>query len=80
CLAETIGYICCSPDNTDLYYQDEYGDWGIDFEKNEWCGITPYVKECWSKELGYNCCNGCNVIEIDNDGKWGVENDEWCGI
>jgi len=83
CLAETIGFSCCSSDNKVIYYQDEFGDWGFDFETNDWCGITPYVepkKECWSEKLGYNCCVGCDIIEIDDDGKWGVENNEWCGI
>jgi len=26
------------------------------------------------------CCQGCNVIEEDASGKWGVENNQWCGI
>ncbi|ORX59151.1 hypothetical protein BCR36DRAFT_579777 [Piromyces finnis] len=36
---------------------------------------------CWSTGLGYNCCKSCvDVAYIDNDGKWGVENNKWCGI
>jgi len=35
---------------------------------------------CWSSRLGYPCCKSCNVVFTDNDGKWGVENDDWCGI
>ncbi|OUM59337.1 Non-catalytic module family DOC2, partial [Piromyces sp. E2] len=36
---------------------------------------------CWSSALGYQCCQGCNVISLEEDGnKWGVENGEWCGI
>ncbi|OUM65417.1 Non-catalytic module family DOC2, partial [Piromyces sp. E2] len=35
---------------------------------------------CWSENLGYKCCDGCDIIYEDNDGKWGVENDNWCGI
>lgn len=35
---------------------------------------------CFSVRLGYKCCNNCNVAYTDNDGKWGVENGEWCGI
>jgi len=36
---------------------------------------------CWSKALGYECCkNSCNVVYTDEDGDWGVENNEWCGI
>eukprot|EP00833_Pecoramyces_ruminatium_P018216 jgi/Orpsp1_1/1192248/evm.model.d7180000091696.1 len=29
---------------------------------------------------GYKCCKGCNVILSDSTGKWGVENNQWCGI
>lgn len=37
--------------------------------------------ECWSKAKGYSCCQGCNVILVDDNGdKWGVENKKWCGI
>ncbi|OUM70018.1 family 5 glycoside hydrolase [Piromyces sp. E2] len=35
---------------------------------------------CFSIRLGYNCCNGCSVSYVDNDGQWGVENGNWCGI
>jgi len=36
---------------------------------------------CWSTGLGYNCCKSCIAVAYeDNDGKWGVENDKWCGI
>jgi len=39
-------------------------------------------KNCWSLPLGYNCCTSENpeVIYVDDDGEWGVENDDWCGI
>lgn len=40
----------------------------------------PTQDSCWSTTLGYQCCNGCNVVYTDNDGKWGVENNQWCGI
>jgi len=36
--------------------------------------------ECWSSVMGYKCCQSCNVTYEDNDGKWGVEGNEWCGI
>lgn len=48
--------------------------------------ISPYDNEpvkyedCWSQKLGYACCEGCDVVFVDDDGNWGVENDEWCGI
>jgi len=35
---------------------------------------------CFSEKLGYKCCKD-NVVEvIDEDGAWGIENNEWCGI
>ena len=36
--------------------------------------------KCFSIDLGYSCCNGNDVVYTDNDGQWGVENGEWCGI
>jgi len=37
---------------------------------------------CWSQPLGYRCCSSPNaeVVYTDADGKWGVENNDWCGI
>nr|AWI67023.1 Polysaccharide lyase family 11 [Neocallimastix frontalis] len=36
---------------------------------------------CFSEALGYPCCSsGVAVIYTDNDGPWGVENNDWCGI
>jgi len=35
---------------------------------------------CWSTKLGYKCCKGCNVSYTDDDGDWGYENNDWCGI
>eukprot|EP00833_Pecoramyces_ruminatium_P003766 jgi/Orpsp1_1/1177798/evm.model.c7180000062897.1 len=35
---------------------------------------------CFSEKLGYPCCKGNDVVYTDEDGKWGVENNEWCGI
>jgi len=29
---------------------------------------------------GYPCCKSCTVAYTDNSGKWGYENDDWCGI
>jgi len=42
-------------------------------------------KECWSEKLGYRCCkeNESVVEYIDDDGWWGVTDEEkpdWCGI
>ena len=86
CLAELTGYSCCDSKLTKVYYEDAYGEWGYDFDKNEWCGITLYKADatddegCWSKPLGYSCCKGCGVIEVDKDGSWGYERNKWCGI
>ncbi|ORX77409.1 hypothetical protein BCR32DRAFT_223424, partial [Anaeromyces robustus] len=86
CLAEKIGYPCCKEGNTKVYAHDANGDWGYDFKAKEWCGITPYDgriddEVCWSEPLGYPCCKkSCIVYEIDNDGKWGYEDNTWCGI
>nr|CAB92326.1 endoglucanase 5A [Piromyces sp. 'equi'] len=38
------------------------------------------ASSCWSEKLGYKCCEGDKVVYTDNDGKWGVENQKWCGI
>lgn len=85
CWAELINYPCCPEKVTRVYDHDAYGDWGYDFSKKEWCGLTPYEsgkeeEACWSEELGYPCCKGCNVYETDSDGSWGYELDQWCGI
>jgi len=41
----------------------------------------PASSSCWAKELGYPCCSTCRKVYFeDDDGQWGVENNEWCGI
>jgi len=35
---------------------------------------------CWASSKGYKCCQKCEVAYEDSDGKWGVENNDWCGI
>jgi len=36
---------------------------------------------CFSKVMGFPCCKDTSkVVTTDCDGKWGVENNEWCGI
>jgi len=42
------------------------------------------VRDCFlnnvPKLLGYNCCrNSCDIVYKDDDGNWGVENNNWCG-
>jgi len=41
---------------------------------------SSVVEECWSEKLGYHCCERCESVYQDEDGIWGIENDEWCGI
>jgi len=85
CWAELAGYSCCDERIKVVYDHDSYGDWGYDFSKKEWCGLTPYTESsngeaCWSESLGYPCCKGCTVYETDADGQWGYEKNQWCGI
>jgi len=84
CISEFLGYPCCEPGNTRVYYIDGNGEWGYDFKQKEWCGLSVYdieeEEECWAEYLGYPCCVGCKVYETDEDGKWGYENGHWCGI
>eukprot|EP00833_Pecoramyces_ruminatium_P009776 jgi/Orpsp1_1/1183808/evm.model.c7180000086782.1 len=43
--------------------------------------VASMVKaDCWSSALGYSCCTGCEVKSEDENGKWGIEEDGWCGI
>jgi len=36
---------------------------------------------CWSTRLGYPCCtNNSQVYFVDDNGSWGIQNDDWCGI
>jgi len=42
---------------------------------------TPSTKDCWSLPLGYPCCkSSTKVYSTNNDGSWGVEDNQWCGI
>ncbi|ORX75828.1 coth-domain-containing protein [Anaeromyces robustus] len=35
---------------------------------------------CWSRSIGFVCCDKCNVLYVDEQGKWGIEDEYWCGI
>ncbi|OUM57972.1 Non-catalytic module family DOC2, partial [Piromyces sp. E2] len=36
---------------------------------------------CWSERLGYKCCTTNFIVYLeDSDGKWSIENNDWCGI
>ncbi|ORX76365.1 hypothetical protein BCR32DRAFT_236605 [Anaeromyces robustus] len=85
CVSELVGFPCCPENNKAVYNRDEFGDWGYDFAKGTWCGLTPYTEgtndeSCWSESFGYPCCHSCYVFETDDNGKWGFENNTWCGI
>jgi len=41
---------------------------------------TPVPTAFWSEKLGYPRCDNCEVIYSDEDGEWGFENNNWCGI
>nr|AAQ09258.1 cellulase [Anaeromyces sp. W-98] len=73
-------YPCCN--GCDVRYVDEEGNWGIE---GDWCFINESKcnggGSCKFEALGYQCCKNCNnVVLTDNDGAWGIENHEWCGI
>jgi len=94
CWASIYGYPCCEGETkNNVYANDINGQWGFDFTTSTWCGIAPnketvnsYNKkngdndECWSLELGYYCCVGCYVQSVTEEGSWGVEHNQWCGI
>ena len=45
-------------------------------------GNATNPPKCSSKitQLGYKCCSDkCTVQYVDNDGYWGIENNQWCG-
>ncbi|OUM65856.1 Non-catalytic module family DOC2 [Piromyces sp. E2] len=46
------------------------------------CPTEEPVETCWSEKLGYECCpDDDNVVYYtDDDGKWGIHNNKWCGI
>jgi arabinoxylan arabinofuranohydrolase len=65
-----------------LQWTNEYKDnqtWS--FEKAEDSTPEPEEPACWSEPLGYPCCSSWSyVYYVDDDGNWGVENDDWCGL
>eukprot|EP00833_Pecoramyces_ruminatium_P002818 jgi/Orpsp1_1/1176850/evm.model.c7180000059258.1 len=37
--------------------------------------------DCWATALGYSCCTSTStVVFTDDNGDWGIENNDWCGI
>jgi aryl-phospho-beta-D-glucosidase BglC (GH1 family) len=83
---DKYGYRCCS--TCTISYTDDTGNWGV--ENDEWCivedscnknALENDTDECWATSLGYSCCSeGADIILEDENGKWGLENDDWCGI
>ncbi|ORX51465.1 acetylxylan esterase [Piromyces finnis] len=42
---------------------------------------NPTQGSCWSSSLGFPCCSGKVVVEYtDASGRWGIQNNNWCGI
>jgi len=88
CWSLALGFPCCTAENPEVMYVDEDGEWGI--ENDDWCGIakegddgeSESPKECWAESLGYECCDPKNNVYffVDDDGYWGVVDDQWCGI
>jgi len=79
-------YNCCN--TCEVLFTDSEGDWGMDF--GDWCFINQQkcqllngvaANTCKFEALGYKCCSTCGqVFYTDNDGSWGVENGDWCGM
>jgi len=70
---------------TEIVYEevdcDDEGNEIVDEpEKTE--DVDEPEETCWSEPLGYPCCKKENphVYYRDEDGVWGVENHNWCGI
>jgi len=92
CWSEILGYPCCSNPNTEVVHIYESGSWGL--ENDDWRGIIETQKitgpissddNCPSTitNQGYPCCKDQNIQIVstdENDGLWGVENGDWCGI
>ncbi|ORY55024.1 coth-domain-containing protein [Neocallimastix californiae] len=50
-------------------------------EGNNNDNTTTEAETCWSEAFGYKCCQfSCLVVKEDEQGAWGSENGEWCGI
>ncbi|ORX50075.1 glycoside hydrolase [Piromyces finnis] len=43
-------------------------------------GRGAVSSNCKFEALGYKCCSHCYSIYQNDDGFWGIENNEWCGI
>ena len=42
---------------------------------------SKVAAECFSEKLGFPCCvETKEVVNVDENGQWGIENNNWCGI
>jgi len=95
CWAHSLGYECCRNPDTDEFITDENGNWSTQDGRRCGVIMEDIVdstdpmptnvieeEECWATLLGFKCCkvSDTKVAYTDNDGNWGVENGEWCGI
>ena len=40
-----------------------------------------FIIQCWATAEGFKCCSpNTPVVLTDSKGKWGIENNDWCGI
>jgi len=74
CWSVLYGVKCCSSN------ANVSGAWGTEPDGSK-CGSND-SNACWSKELGYDCCDRSetDTIFVDEDGAWGSKNQKWCGI
>jgi len=52
------GYLCCSPENTEVIQTDEDANWCV--ENENWCIISKSTV-CEFEKLGYPCCSPENT-------------------
>jgi hypothetical protein len=75
CCSASTGY--CGRNFCDIDCQSEFGYCN---NKNN-NSYDDNQKNCWSSNLGYSCCpSGTPVYFTDENGDWGIINDDWCGI
>lgn len=68
---------CCDSTSIEPSYVDKDGHFWA-YENNELCAIKE--PDCFTELIGYKCCPGSNISYIDDDGEWGFQNNDWCGI
>ena len=43
------------------------------------CNKDDEANKCFSFPV-FPCCEGCDVVTEDEEGKWGIEKNSWCGL